>query len=284
MSLPARHIHWSAHTDRGRVRPQNEDSYLALQFDAQEVHRLGKIGDAHTGDHHFVFAVSDGMGGAQAGEYASRVAMDKILHLLPQSFRQNATGVEAGYIEVLEEMFGEVDFALKYLGGSYPEDCQGMGATLSLCWLTAEWMYFAHIGDSRIYYLERATGTLKQISQDDTHIGWLKRNGKISEREAMHHPRRTALQKGLGSDYQFVKPQVGSVYLQPGDLFLLCSDGLGDGLFDSQIAERLLATNGAPDAAEAIIRASLESGAGKDNITAVVIGLMEENLCAANHE
>ena len=277
-TLPARHIRWSAHSDRGRVRPQNEDSYLALQFDAQEVHRLGKIGDAHTGDYHFVFAVSDGMGGAHAGEFASRVVVDKILHMLPQSYRQNATGVDAGYIDVLEEMFGEVDFALKYLGGSYPEDCRGMGATLSLCWLTAEWMYFAHIGDSRIYYQEGATGTLKQISQDDTHIGWLKRNGKISEREAREHPRRTALQRGLGSDYQFVKPQVGSVYLQPGDRFLLCTDGLGDGLFESQISEKLVAHAASPNAAHEIVNASMESGAGKDNITALVIELMEGKL------
>ena len=94
------------------------------------------------------------------------------------------------------ELFGEIDFALKHLGGSYPEECRGMGATLSLCWLTAEWLHFGHIGDSRIYYLERATGTLRQISHDDTHIGWLRRNGKISEREARHHPRPHGPAKG----------------------------------------------------------------------------------------
>jgi protein phosphatase len=151
-----------------------------------------------------------------------------------------------------------------------------MGATLSLCWLTAEWLYFGHIGDSRIYYLERATGSLRQISQDDTHIGWLRRNGKISEREARLHPRRTALQKALGADYQFVSPQVGSVYLQPGDLFLLCSDGLTEGLFDSQIAEKLLASASQPAAepvAQQLVQASLES-AGGDNITALVIELL----------
>ena len=232
------------------------------------MHRLGKIGEGLTGNQHFVFAVSDGMGGAHAGEFASRVTVDKILHLLPQSFRQDAVGIEAGFIEVLEELFGEIDFALKYLGGSYPEDCLGMGATLSLCWLTAEWLHFGHIGDSRIYYLERATGTLKQITHDDTHIGWLRRNGKITEREARHHPRRTALQKALGADYQFVTPQVGSVYLQPGDIFLLCSDGLTEGLFDSQIGDKLLRAEGGP-VAEELVRGALES-AGGDNITAVV--------------
>jgi protein phosphatase len=275
-TLPSRHIRWSGHSDRGKVRPQNEDCFLALQFDAREVQRLGKIGESYTGDHHFAFAVSDGMGGALAGEFASRVTVDKILHLMPRAFRQDVTGIEAGFIDVLGELFSQIDFALKYLGGSYPEECRGMGATLSLCWLTAEWLYFGHIGDSRIYYLERATGSLRQISHDDTHIGWLRRNGKISEREARHHPRRTALQKALGSDYQFVTPQVGSVYLQPGDMFLLCSDGLTEGLFDSQIAEKLLAAPapGAQPIAQRLVHSSLQSGGGGDNMTALVIEVM----------
>ena len=209
------------------------------------------------------------MGGSDAGEFASRVTMDKILHLLPQSFRQDVTGIEAGFLEVLEELYGEIDFALKYLGGSYPEDCRNMGATLSLCWLTAEWMYYAHIGDSRIYYLEGATGRLRQISHDDSHIGWLRRNGKMSEREARAHPRRTALQKALGADYQFVTPQVGTVYLQPGDKFLVCSDGLNEGLFDSQIEEKLLSPSGKTHA-ENLVECAVET-AGGDNVTAVVI-------------
>ena len=270
--LPSRHIRWSGHTDRGKVRPGNEDTFLGLQFDAREVHHLGKIGESQTGDYHFVFAVSDGMGGARAGEFASRVTVNKILHLLPQSFRQEVTGIEAGFLEVLQELFSEIDFTLKHLGGSYPQECLGMGATLSLCWFTAERLYFGHIGDSRLYYLERASGSLRQISHDDTHIGWLRRNGKITEREARRHPRRTALQKALGADYQFVTPQVGSVYLQPGDLFLLCSDGLTEGLYESQIAENLLSSAQEP-VAERLVRSSLECG-GRDNITALVIEML----------
>jgi PPM family protein phosphatase len=275
---PSRHIRWSAHSDRGRVRANNEDCFLGLQFDAREVHRLGKIGEAVTGNHHYAFAVSDGMGGAHAGEFASRVTVDKITHLMPRSFRQEVIGMEAGFIDVLEELYTEIDFALKYLGGSYPEDCHNMGATLSLCWLTAEWLYFAHVGDSRIYYLEGATGNLKQISHDDTHVGWLRRNGKISEWEARNHPGKVALQKALGADYQFVQPQVGSVYLQPGDKFLLCSDGLSDGLFDSQIAAKLSERKSIHDGepmAPALVAASMASGGGKDNLTALVIEIAQ---------
>ncbi|MEI9998329.1 MAG: protein phosphatase 2C domain-containing protein [Verrucomicrobiota bacterium] len=114
-----------------------------------------------------------------------------------------------------------------------------MQATLSLCWFTPGWMYFAHIGDSRIYYLPAQATELKQLSHDDTFVGWLYRTGQISEREARHHPRRTALQKALGGGNQFIEPQVGAVAYEPGDLFLLCTDGLNDGLYNGQIYELL---------------------------------------------
>ena len=85
-----------------------------------------------------------------------------------------------------------------------------------------------------------------------------------------------ALQKALGSDYQYVEPQVGSVYLQPGDMFLLCSDGLTEGLFDSQLAERLMEARGGASEnpiAPPLVRAALEA-AGGDNITALVVEVL----------
>src|SRR5258706_7275109 len=137
-------LRWSGHTDRGKVRKNNEDSFLCLQFDAQEIHYLGKVGDASTGHADFVFAVSDGMGGAMAGEFASRITVDKIAHLLPRSYKQSAIGMEAGFADVLEELFDQIHRALTFLGDSY-EECAGMGATLSLCWFTPGWMDFGHI-------------------------------------------------------------------------------------------------------------------------------------------
>jgi hypothetical protein len=77
-------------------------------------------------------------------------------------------------------------------------------------------------------------GRLKQLTQDDTHVGWLLRNGKITEREARDHPRRNLLQKALGGGNQFVSRQVGRVFYGSGDHFLLCTDGLVEGLDDSQ--------------------------------------------------
>lgn len=149
-------LRWFGITDRGRVRKNNEDAFLGVQFDAREVHHLGKIGEASLATADLVFAVSDGMGGANAGEFASRIAVEKITRLLPQSFKQTAAGLEAGHFEVLGELFMQIHRALMYLGTD-PE-CHGMGATLSLCWFTPEWMYFGHIGDSRIYYFPAREG------------------------------------------------------------------------------------------------------------------------------
>src|SRR3954468_11123188 len=94
-------LKWFGWTDVGKVRKNNEDSFLGLQFDAREVHHLGKIGEASLGQTDFVFAVSDGMGGAKAGEFASRVTVDKITRLLPRSFKQSAAGLSAGFEDVL---------------------------------------------------------------------------------------------------------------------------------------------------------------------------------------
>ena len=265
-------LQWHGCTDVGKIRANNEDSFLGLQFDAREVRRLGKLGDASTQHHDYAFAVSDGMGGALAGEYASSTAVDKITRLLPRSYQQSAAGMATGFGDVLEELFDQIHRALVYLGGSY-EECRGMETTLSLCWFTPGWMYFGHIGDSRIYYLPARAGGIKQLSHDDTHVGWLLRNGKLNEREARTHPGRNVLQKALGGGNQFVDPQVGAVAYESGDIFLLCTDGLTDGLYDHHLLDLLRPASPAPSGAnpaERLVEASLAQS-GRDNTTALVI-------------
>ena len=269
-------LQWFGETDRGRVRANNEDAFLGVQFDSQEVHYLGKHGAASTRDLDFVFAVSDGMGGAQAGEFASRIAVEKITTLLPRAFRQVVVGLTGGPDDILTELFNEIHEALTYVGGSYSE-CVGMEATLSMCWFTPRWMYFAHIGDSRIYYVPARSRELKRLSQDDTHVDWLFRTGQINEREARCHPRRNVLQKALGGDNQFVDPQLGAVAYAPGDAFLICSDGLVDGLYDSQICDvlhRSETLDAGINPARQLVKEALEKD-GRDNITALVIQLGE---------
>ncbi len=264
-------LQWFGWTDRGKYRPNNEDSFLGLQFDAREIHHLGKHGEATTSNADFVFAVSDGMGGALAGEYASKIAVEKITKLLPPSFHQSALGLDAGCADVLTELFGQIHKALAYLGNSY-EECAGMQATLSMAWFTPGWMFFGHIGDSRIYYLP-ASGGMKQLTHDDTHVGWLFREGKINEREAREHPRRNMLQKALGGGNQFVDPQVGAVGYEPGDMFLLCTDGLTEKIYDEQLVELLRTSefgNAEANPAQRLVAESLNKNS-RDNATALVV-------------
>ena len=233
---------------------------------------MGRLGHAPSNSMDFAFAVSDGLGGAKAGEYASRITTEKLAVLLPRSYQQSAAGLEAGFADVLEELFDQIHRALALLGRSYLE-CAGMEATLSLCWFTPGWLYFGHIGDSRIYYLPARENAVKQLTHDDTHVGWLLRQGHINEREARGHPRRNVLQKALGGSNQFVDPQVGAVGYEAGDLFLLCTDGLVEGLHDHHLSEFLRppASSAAEDsAARRLVEASLAHGA-RDNVTALVI-------------
>jgi len=262
-------LHWFGWTDVGRVRKNNEDSFLGLRFDAHEVHRLGKFGDASLKEHDFTFAVCDGMGGAKAGEYASQIAVDKITTLLPRSFQQSARGLNAGFSDVLAELYAQVHRALVYLGRSYDE-CHGMQTTMSLCWFTPGWLYFGHVGDTRIYHLARGTTDLKQLTEDDTHIGWLFRNGKITDFEARTHPRRNVLQKALGGENQFVDPQVGAVGCERGDTFLLCSDGLTEGLYEHQIVDVLREKQKDVNPAKVLVESAVKSD-GRDNTTALVV-------------
>ncbi len=270
--MSARSLRWSGWTDRGKVRQNNEDAFLGLQFDARDVRHLGKTGEVSLEHEDSVFAVSDGMGGAMAGEFASRIAVEKITRLLPRSYRQTAAGLAAGVDDVLAELFDQIHRALTFLGASY-EECAGMGATLSLCWFTPGRMFFAHIGDSRIYYLPAREGSFRQLTQDDTHVGWLLRNGKINEREARNHPRKNVLQKALGAGNQFVAPQVGAVHFEPGDRFLLCTDGVVDAFHDELLLEHLRSPEtGASEksAAQSLVDAAVQTS-GRDNATALVV-------------
>ncbi|MDG1241237.1 MAG: protein phosphatase 2C domain-containing protein [Opitutae bacterium] len=266
-------VRWFGQTDVGRFRKDNQDSFLLLAVDGEGVKRLGKFGEADLKTHDFIFAVSDGMGGAKAGDFASRIAIDKITRLLPQSFRSAAAGIEIGFQDLLGELFDQIHTELTHLGFSY-EELQGMGATLSLCWVRPGWLYFAHVGDSRIYQLPKAGG-INQVSHDHTHVGWLQRDGQLTETAVRSHPGRNALQQVLGGKNQNLSPQFGAIGYESGDRFLICSDGLVEGLFNRGM-ERII-RNPAPhlkgSPAEMLVTEAVQTD-GKDNTTAVVFQMV----------
>lgn len=264
-------LRWSGLTHPGKFRSNNEDTFLALTFDGHDLRYLGKTGEASLGGSDFVFAVSDGMGGAKSGEFASRIAIDRITRLMPRGFRLSANGLASGFSDILEELFAAIHRDLIQLGRSY-EECAGMGATLSLGWVTPEWLYFGHIGDSRMYYLP-LDGGINQLTHDHSHAGWLRRNGKMNEREMRMYPGRNSLQQALGAGHQFVDPHIGAVGHRPGDRFVICSDGLVDGLWDRQIdeiARTPLPHRTGQSPAQQLVEEAVEQS-GRDNTTAVVI-------------
>ncbi|MGB1127765.1 MAG: PP2C family protein-serine/threonine phosphatase [Opitutales bacterium] len=268
----AQTIRWSGVTDAGRFRKENQDAFLALALDGEGVYRLGKFGEGDLSRADYIFAVSDGMGGAKAGDFASRIAVDKITRLFPQTFRSAAGGLSVGFQDVLAELLGEIHAELTSLGRSYGE-LSGMGATLSLCWLRPEWIYFAHVGDSRIYRLPEGGG-IEQVSEDHTHVGWMERQGQLTELQARNHPGRNALQQVLGGKNQNLSPQFGAVGREPGDQYMICSDGLVDGLFNRGM-ERLIREPGLNSdltAAERLVEEAIRAD-GRDNTTALVFEL-----------
>ncbi len=271
---PPPDVRWSGLTHQGHVRPNNEDTFLALEFDGKEIRYLGKNGEASWAKADFVFAVSDGMGGAKSGEFASRITKDKITGLMPKRYRTTAPGPASGFADLLDELFRAIHQDLIQLGESY-EECRGMGTTLSMVWLTPGWVYFGHIGDSRIYHLPPGGG-LTQLTHDHGHVGWLRRQGRINEREARSHPMRNALHQSLGAEHQFIEPQFGALPCAPGDRFLLCSDGLTEGLWDRQLEEIARQADATP-VAQRLINAALER-AGRDNITALVVEALPGDL------
>ena len=268
---PAPFVRWSGMTHIGRMRPNNEDVFLALTFDEREVRFLGKTGEASLADADYIFAVSDGMGGAKSGEFASRFAVDRITRLLPRRFRLPPAQMLDRFTTILGELFGAIHQDMLKFGFSY-EECAGMGATLSLGWLTPGRLYFAHVGDSRLYQLPRGGG-LMQLSHDHTHSGWLRRQGRLNEREARSHPMRNSLHQSLGAGHQFVEPQLGFIDCQAGDRFLLCSDGVTDGLWDRQIEELVRQPpdeRASQPPAQRLVEEAVVSS-GRDNATAVVV-------------
>lgn len=267
-------LEWSALTHVGRVRKNNEDAFLGILFNGHEVHHLGKTGRSSLAASDYVFAVSDGMGGAKSGEFASRITVDRLARMMPRAFRMSAAGMDSGFNDVLSELILAIHSDLSKLGESY-EECAGMGATLSLAWFTPEWLYFGHVGDSRIYYLPKAGG-ITQLTHDHSHVGWLRREGKINEREARTHPRRNSLQQVLGAGHQFIDPHIGAVAHAIGDRFVICSDGLVDGLWDRQLEELVrspLPPDSAQTAAQRLVEEAVQNS-GRDNVTAVIVEIL----------
>ncbi len=241
-------------------------------MDSRELRRLGKVGEASLAEGDFVFAVSDGMGGARAGEFASRITVEKLAEWLPKSFKLGAMGLHRGGPDYLAEVLSNIHAEMVSLGFHY-EECRGMGATLSLLWFGPVRAHFVHVGDSRIYLQRAGEKELRQVSEDHTYVQHLVRTGRISTSQAKLHPQRNLLTQTLGGQTRVLQPQLGTIYLQPGDRFVLCTDGVTGAVGDRSIAALAHAPNPnrkEPNPADRLVEEAL-SNLTRDNSTAMVV-------------
>jgi protein phosphatase len=232
----------AAQTDRGRKRPSNED---AFGFSVE----------------HGVYVVCDGMGGAAAGEIASSIAVDELL-------RQLTSGREAGdpLPELAEKAVCAANNAI-FSRAQRNHRLNGMGTTLVALVVEERRVWVLNVGDSRCYRLRN--GRIEQLTLDHSLVEEQVRMGRMSQSEALRSPLRNVITRALGTQ-NCVTPDCFEFRAEPGDVFMLCSDGLTRELTDATL-ESILSTNLAlQDRCARLIQAAKKAG-GHDNITCVLV-------------
>jgi len=214
-----------------------------------------------------LFVVADGMGGAQAGEVASRLAVEPFLDGLQDT--NDAEGALAQYAHAANVSIHERSQA--------SAEHAGMGTTLTAVYVGAEEVAIAHVGDSRAYCLR--DGELLRLTDDHSLVDELIRQGKLTPEEAIEHPQRSVITRALGPEPE-VEIDTRSYRARDEDVYLLCSDGLTTMVPDAQLVEILLGHPRLRDAGEALIAAANEAG-GRDNITVLLVRVEEVAMAAA---
>lgn len=241
-------ISWSALTRQGERHVANDDAFLALEVSPEGAQILEAHGEALLEPNHLVLAVSDGMGGGKAGEFASRLVLRWIRKHAKQLFEQLHDQSED--LSPLGDLLLKAHEGINKLAAK-ADNIKGMGATLTLAWITPSLVHIAHIGDSRIY-LNRDDNT-EQLSHDHN-TAWRQFNrGEIHEMQYRTHPRRSALFDALGGGHKSINPELSSHPLQNGDRLLLCTDGITDGLWERHIREGLNEDGDPQNLAEALL-------------------------------
>jgi protein phosphatase len=236
-------------SDPGRRRRRNEDAYVVSPP---------------------LFAVADGMGGAQAGELASRIAVEAM-------GEETATPGEERVLTLIREANRRV-----FDRSSQDASASGMGTTMTAALVGDDGQVtIGHVGDSRAYLLRE--GRLEQLTEDHSLVAELVRTGKLSAEEAERHPQRSVITRALGTDSE-VDVDTFTVDAQAGDLFLLCSDGLTSMLDDEEILRTVEDAGGdLESAAQSLIRKA-NRGGGEDNITVVFFELAEDGAGASEDD
>ncbi|MDO4203339.1 MAG: protein phosphatase 2C domain-containing protein [Selenomonadaceae bacterium] len=228
---------WSADTDIGPVRKENEDSFVVVEPST--------------------FVIADGMGGYAAGEVASRILTD--------TAKEQLTG-EANITELsLKQVITQANRIVVEEAGK-SQDKQGMGTTATLCHIEGDTVYWAHVGDSKLYHLH--AGKLNQITKDHTYANLLVDRGEATPADAAKNASANMLTRAIGVD-NVVFADTGSFNIENGDKLVLCTDGLSGALSESAMCD-LLNDSASEAEAKTLVRAALNFGS-RDNVTAIVV-------------
>jgi serine/threonine protein phosphatase PrpC len=233
----------AAVSDRGRKRPSNEDAY-GFSIEAG------------------VYLVCDGMGGAAAGEVASTIAVDEILRLLTRRTEEK----ESPLPDAAQSAISEANEAI-FTRAQRNHRLSGMGTTLVALATRERRVWVLNVGDSRCYRLRQ--NKLEQLSRDHSLVEEQVRLGRMTPREALHSPLKNVITRALGTQSQ-VTPDVFEFEAEPGDLFLLCSDGLTRELSDSVIQDLLNKDHALETQSARLVEAAKKAG-GHDNITCLLV-------------
>jgi PPM family protein phosphatase len=233
--------HVGAITDPGRRRRRNEDAYVIEPP---------------------LFAVADGMGGAQAGEVASRLAAAA----LKESGADE--GGEQRIVSVIQEANRRV-----YDRSNEDPNASGMGTTMTVALVENGQVAFGHVGDSRAYLIR--DGSMEQLTEDHSLVAELMRSGKLSPEEAETHPQRSVITRALGTDPD-VDVDTFTIAAKSGDVFLLCSDGLTTMVSNAGILDLVERHRGDMDSTLRALVNAANRGGGEDNITVVAFEISAE--------
>jgi protein phosphatase len=277
-----------AKTHVGRVRSGNEDNFLVLDLNTSKswTGSEGEVTPAEVcrfdvGEKGVVLVVSDGMGGALAGDVASRMAVETVRDMLTGGERDSGGGVCDDGIPLVECLRNAADYANYAIHRKSQEDprCSGMGATLTGAAVTPAGLSFVQVGDSRGYVLRG--DAIKLATKDQSLVQQLVDVGQISEQEAETHMFRNVILQALGAQPELA-PATGHVRLYRGDLVLLCSDGLSGKLRSEDIRNLTAEADGdLARACELMVDEANRRG-GEDNITVVLARFTGEDLPQAS--
>jgi serine/threonine protein phosphatase PrpC len=237
-------LQWSARTSRGLVRPDNEDAWMVQAFSERV----------------WLAMVADGIGGCDAGEVASSIAIKHCGEYILNNFQK----YPPKELLVQAMRFGN----RKVLQAAVETGAAGMGTTLTAALVLEDEskIYIGHVGDSRAYLI--SNGEIRQVTEDHSLAGELVRNGAITEEAAMRHPARNALTAALGTEVS-VPVAIYEEDLSPGDVVILCTDGL-TGLVSSKEIRDMTSVLGRKEIAQRFVDTANERG-GYDNVTVVLM-------------